>query len=136
MWKYFNHSDIKFFFFWIESNLTNDFGQSESQTTVGAMTPAQYQQVLLEEELFIKRQCDQILKHKPDLVVCEKGISDLAQHYFKVNGVTALRRLKRTENNRIARTVSATIVQRPEEIKESDVGKDCSLFEIRKIGDE
>ena len=120
----------------VGSHLTNFFLQSESQTTVEAMTPEQYQQVLLEEELFIKRQCDEILKHKPDLVVCEKGISDLAQHYFKVNGVTALRRLKRTENNRIARTVGATIVQRPEEIKESDVGKDCSLFEIRKIGDE
>jgi len=115
---------------------TLEYKKSESQTTVEAMTPEQYQQVLLEEELFIKRQCDEILKHKPDLVVCEKGISDLAQHYFKVNGVTALRRLKRTENNRIARTVGATIVQRPEEIKESDVGKDCSLFEIKKIGDE
>lgn len=50
--------------------------------------------------------------------------------------VTALRRVRKTDNNRIARATGATIVNRVEDIQESDVGTRCGLFEIEKIGDE
>ena len=52
------------------------------------------------------------------------------------NNITALRRLRKTDNNRIARAVGAVIVNRVEEAKESDLGTKCGLFEVRKIGDE
>lgn len=61
---------------------------------------------------------------------------DLVQHYFVKNNITALRRLRKTDSNRIARATGATIVNRVEEIKESDIGTKCGLFEVRKIGDE
>lgn len=48
----------------------------------------------------------------------------------------AFRRLRKTDNNRIARAVGATVVSRPDEIQESDIGTGCGLFEVRKIGDE
>lgn len=44
--------------------------------------------------------------------------------------------MRKTDNNRIARACGATIVNRPEEIKESDVGTGCGLFEVSKIGEE
>jgi len=47
-----------------------------------------------------------------------------------------IRRIRKTDNNRIARVTGATIVNRPEELQESDVGTGCGLFEIKKIGDE
>ncbi len=50
--------------------------------------------------------------------------------------VTALRRVRKTDNNRIARATGATIVNRVEDLQESDVGTQCGLFEIEKIGDE
>lgn len=50
--------------------------------------------------------------------------------------VTALRRVRKTDNNRIARATGATIVNRVEDLQESDVGTKCGLFEIEKIGDE
>lgn len=50
--------------------------------------------------------------------------------------VTALRRVRKTDNNRIARASGATIVNRVEDLQESDVGTKCGLFEIEKIGDE
>ena len=81
--------------------------------------------------------CDAILKHKPDIVITEKGLSDLAQHeLLKKGNVTCFRRLRKTDNNRVARATGATIVNRPEELQESDVGTNCGLFEVRKIGDE
>lgn len=48
---------------------------------------------------------DEIVALKPDLIFTEKGISDLAQHFLVKNGITALRRLKKTDNNRLARYV-------------------------------
>lgn len=50
--------------------------------------------------------------------------------------ITALRRVRKTDNNRIARATGATIVNRVEDLQESDVGTRCGLFEIEKIGDE
>lgn len=47
--------------------------------------------------------CDDIIRLKPDLIFTEKGISDLAQHFLVKAGITALRRLKKTDNNRLAR---------------------------------
>ena len=50
--------------------------------------------------------------------------------------VTALRRVRKTDNNRIARATGATIVNRVDDLQESDVGTLCGLFDISKIGDE
>ena len=65
-----------------------------------------------------------------------RGLDERAQHWFVKAGVTALRRLRKTDNNRLARVTGATIVSRTEELKESDVGTLCGRFEIKKIGDE
>ncbi len=64
------------------------------------------------EEEYIERQCQEIVKHKPDLVVTEKGLSDLAMHFLTKAGISAIRRLRKTDNNRIARATGATIVHR------------------------
>lgn len=61
---------------------------------------------------------------------------DEAQHWFVKHNVTALRRLQKSYNNRVARATGANIVTAPHLLKESDVGTKCGLFEVRKIGDE
>ena len=80
--------------------------------------------------------CSAILKWKPDVVITEKGVSDLAQHFLLKQNISCIRRVRKTDNNRIARVSGAKIVNRPEEIQESDIGLDCHLFQIKKIGDE
>jgi len=50
--------------------------------------------------------------------------------------ISVIRRLRKTDNNRIARVSGAKIVNHPAEIQESDIGKECGLFDISKIGDE
>ncbi|KAJ2542324.1 T-complex protein 1 subunit gamma [Coemansia sp. RSA 1853] len=88
------------------------------------------------EEEQIKAMCEKIAALKPDLVVTEKGVSDLAQHFLVKNNITALRRMRKTDNNRIARATGARIVTSVDELKEEDVGTDCGLFSVDKIGDE
>ncbi|KAG5459621.1 MAG: T-complex protein 1 subunit gamma, partial [Olpidium bornovanus] len=61
---------------------------------------------------------------------------DLAQHFLLKNNITALRRARKTDNNRIARACGATIVNRVDDLKESDVGTKCGLFSVEKIADE
>lgn len=59
--------------------------------------------VLEMEEEYIKSICEDIIKFKPDLVITEKGISDLAQHYLVKANISAIRRVRKSDNNRIAR---------------------------------
>lgn len=68
------------------------------------------------EEEYIRDICAEIIKHKPDVVITEKGLSDLAMHFLTKAGISAIRRLRKTDNNRIARACGATIVHRAEGI--------------------
>ncbi|KAK4190147.1 chaperonin Cpn60/TCP-1 family [Podospora australis] len=113
-----------------------EYKKGESQTAIEISKEEDWNRVLQIEEEQVKSMCEHILALNPDLVITEKGVSDLAQHYLMKGNVTALRRVRKTDNNRIARATGATIVNRVEDLQESDVGTDCGLFEIEKIGDE
>jgi len=113
-----------------------EYKKAESQFSIELSSEEHWTQILKTEEEYVSRLCNDILKFKPDIVVTEKGVSDLAQHHFLKAGVSAFRRARKTDNNRLARACGATIVNRTDEIKESDVGTGCGLFEVRKIGDE
>lgn len=113
-----------------------EYKKGENQTNAELMKEEDWATLLHMEEEYIEQLCVQIIKFKPDLVITEKGLSDLASHYLSKAGISAIRRLRKTDNNRIARACGATIVNRPEEIQESDVGTGCGLFEVKKIGDE
>ena len=112
---------------------TLEYKKGESALEIQLERQGDFEKLLEIEEEFIRRMCYDILKFKPDIVITEKGCSDLAQHFFVKNGVTALRRFKKTDNNRIARACGATIVNRPEDLQESFVGTKCGLFEVRKV---
>jgi len=113
-----------------------EYKKAESQMNIEVTEEGQWTQILQLEEAYIKSMCDDIIQFKPDLVITEKGVSDLAQHYFVKHNITALRRLRKTDNNRIARACGATIINRTDEIQESDIGTGAGLFKVEKIGDE
>ncbi|KAI5651565.1 TCP-1/cpn60 chaperonin family domain-containing protein [Phthorimaea operculella] len=113
-----------------------EYKKGESQTNIEIQGEQDFTKLLQLEEEHVQRQCEDIIALKPDIVFTEKGVSDLAQHYLVKAGITAIRRLRKTDNNRLARACGATIVNRTEELKESDVGTQAGKFEIKKIGDE
>lgn len=113
-----------------------EYKKGESQTNVEIIGDTDFTRMLQIEEEHVARICAEIIAVKPDLVFTEKGVSDLAQHYLVKAGITAIRRLRKTDNLRIARACGATIVNRTEELTEKDVGTGCGLFEIKKLGDE
>ncbi|ORX91562.1 T-complex protein 1 subunit gamma [Basidiobolus meristosporus CBS 931.73] len=113
-----------------------EYKKGESQTNIEITKEEDWNRILQIEEEQIKALCDKIIELKPDLVITEKGVSDLAQHYLLKANITALRRVRKTDNNRIAKATGATIVNRVDDLKDADVGTQCGLFSVEKIGDE
>ncbi|KAG6831368.1 T-complex protein 1 subunit gamma [Tephrocybe sp. NHM501043] len=123
-----------------------EYKKGESQTNMEISKDGDWERAQTIEEEQVKALVMRILEFKPDLVITEKGVSgellaaddqeDLAQHLLEKYNVSALRRVRKSDNNRIALAVGATIVNRVEDLRESDVGTQCGLFNIEKIGDE
>ncbi|KAF8801753.1 T-complex protein 1 [Phlegmacium glaucopus] len=113
-----------------------EYKKGESQTNMEFSKEADWSRAQEIEEQQIKDLCHKLLEFKPDLVITEKGVSDIAQHILEQNNVSAIRRVRKSDNNRIALSVGATIVNRIEDLNDADVGTECGLFHIEKIGDE
>ncbi|KAH6910878.1 TCP-1/cpn60 chaperonin family-domain-containing protein [Coprinopsis sp. MPI-PUGE-AT-0042] len=111
-----------------ESQTNMEFSKEieEEQMNPISSSPKRVSQVRLTSLSFSKRA--QLLTPTPK--------TDLAQHVFERANVSCIRRVRKTDNNRIALAVGATIVNRVEDIRESDVGTECGLFKVEKIGDE
>lgn len=113
-----------------------EYKKAESQTNMEMSKETDMAAALQAEINEIAVMCAAITRVKPDVVVTEKGVSDIAQHFLMQHNISVLRRARKTDNNRIARVTGAKILNRPEELQESDVGTQCGLFEVRLLGDE
>lgn len=114
-----------------------EYKKGESMTNMEFTKEDDFRKALEMEETEVLRMCRHILKVKPDIVITEKGVSDIAQHFLlKEGNISCIRRVRKTDNNRISRICGATICNRPEELEEKDVGTDCASFEIKKLGDD
>merc|ERR1711971_663060 len=65
-----------------------EYKKGESQTNIEIMKEDDFSKILEQEETFIRKICEEIIKFKPDLVITEKGVSDLAQHFLSKEGIT------------------------------------------------
>ncbi|EAY00024.1 chaperonin subunit gamma CCTgamma, putative [Trichomonas vaginalis G3] len=113
-----------------------EYRKGESITTIEITGENDYANILAEEEQQVRQMCEAVIATGANLVVVEKGISDLACHYLAEAGITALRRFQQVQLDRIAACTGATIVTRPSEATEADLGTKCGVFDCRKIGDE
>merc|ERR1712048_388480 len=110
-----------------------EYKKGESQTNVEITKESDWEKLLQQEEEGIKKMCDDVIKVRPDVVVTEKGVSDLAQHFLYKANISVIRRVRKTDNNRIARVTGAHVANRTEELTESMVGTRCGLFKIKKL---
>jgi T-complex protein 1 subunit gamma len=113
-----------------------EYNKGESQTNIEISKEADFDRYLQIEEEWVLETCRQLIALKPDVVVTEKGCSELAQHYLMKGGVTVLRRMRKTDNTRLALATGATIGHRVDMLKECDVGTKCGLYEVRHIASE
>ncbi len=108
---------------------------TETDAKIQINDPRQLQAFLDQEEIMIKAMVDSIIKSGATVVLCQKGIDDLAQHYLAKAGIYAARRVKQSDMEKLARATGATIVSSIKELNKNDLGY-AGLIEEITISDE
>ncbi len=108
---------------------------TEIDAKIQITDPAQMQAFLDQEEKMIKGLVDRIIQSGANVLVCQKGIDDMAQHFFAKAGIYAVRRVKKSDMEKLARATGAKIVTSIEDLNSSDLGN-AGTVEEKKVGDE
>ncbi|MCE4624779.1 MAG: TCP-1/cpn60 chaperonin family protein [Desulfurococcales archaeon] len=90
---------------------------------------------LEEETKLLKEMVDKIAEIGADVVITQKGIDEVAQHFLAKHGIMAVRRVKRSDIEKIARATGAKIVTSLRDLKPEDLGY-ADLVEERKVGED
>ncbi len=109
--------------------------KTEIDAEIRISSPEQMQAFLEEEEKILKEMVEKIRESGANVVFCQKGIDDLAQYYLARAGVLAVRRVKKSDMEKLARATGARIVTRVEDISPEVLGS-AELVEERKVADE
>jgi thermosome len=98
-------------------------------------TPDQIEAFLDQEEVMLKAMAEKITKSGANVVICQKGIDDMAQHFLAKKGVLAVRRAKKSDMEKLAKATGGKIVTKLDDITTADLGY-AALVEERRIGDD
>ncbi|MEM3374623.1 MAG: thermosome subunit beta [Candidatus Woesearchaeota archaeon] len=108
---------------------------TETDAKIQITDPNQLQAFLDMEERMLKNMVDKIVKSKANVVLCQKGIDELAQHFLAKNGIYAVRRVKKSDMDKLAKATGAKIITNLDDLNENDLGY-AELVEESKVGDE
>ncbi|MBU1245466.1 MAG: TCP-1/cpn60 chaperonin family protein [Nanoarchaeota archaeon] len=108
---------------------------TETDAKIQITDPSQMQMFIDQEENMLKNMVDLVVKSGANVVFCQKGIDDIAQHYLAKAGIFACRRVKQSDMQKLARATGARIVTNLKDLSSSDLGKAGTVIE-KKIGDE
>ncbi len=108
--------------------------KTEVEAKIQIRDPTQMQAFLDEEEKTLKGMVDKVKKSGANVLVCEKGIDDLAQHYLAKEGIYAVRRVKRSDMEKMSKATGAKIITNLDDLKASELGASEQVEEV-KIAD-
>ncbi len=109
--------------------------ETEIDAKIRITDPDMLQKFIEQEEKMIKDMVDKIVEAGANVVFCQKGIDDLAQYYLAKSGVLAVRRVKQSDIEKIAKATGAKIITDLRDIKPEDLGE-AELVEERKVGED
>jgi len=109
--------------------------KTEIDAKINIETPEQINAFLNQEESIIREMTDKIVESGAKVVICQKGIDDMAQHFLSKKGIIAIRRAKKSDMEKLAKATGATIVTNLATITSKDLGF-AALVEERKIGED
>ncbi|MBK5112835.1 MAG: TCP-1/cpn60 chaperonin family protein [Candidatus Heimdallarchaeota archaeon] len=117
----------------IDDNI--EIQKTEFSAEIKIEETSQMQAFLDREEQMIEEMVETITKSGANVLVCQKGIDDLAQHFLAKKGVLAIRRVKKSDMEKMARATDGKIVSTLHDLKKSDLGAAGKVEQI-KIGDD
>ena len=116
-------------------NVALEYKKTDVNAKINISSPGQAQAFLDEEEQMVHNMVDKVLKSKANVIFCQKGIDDVALHYLTKAGVLAVRRIKKSDCENLARATGATIVNSVDAVTSKDLGF-AGLVEEKKVSGE
>jgi len=109
--------------------------KTEIDAKIEITSPDQLQAFLDQEEKMLKDMVEKIAKSGANVLVCQKGIDDVAQHFLAKSGIYAVRRVSDSDMKKIAKATGGKVVSNLHDLGKDDLGF-AGVVEERKIGDD
>lgn len=109
--------------------------KTEFDAKINIESPEQMDAFLKQEETMLKEMVEKIAKSGANVIICQKGIDDLAQHYLARKGILAARRAKKSDIEKLAKATGGKIITNLDDLSKDDLGH-AEVVEERKIGDD
>jgi thermosome len=109
--------------------------KTEFDAKINIESPDQIEAFLKQEEAMLKDMAEKIIAAGANVVICQKGIDDMAQYFLARKGIIAVRRAKKSDMEKLAKATGGKIVTKLDDITSTDLGY-AALVEERKIGDD
>jgi len=116
-------------------NVPLEVRSTEIDSKISITDPSQMQDFIDMEEKMLRKIVDKVVKSKANVVICQKGIDDLAQHFLAKEGIYAIRRVKESDMKALAKATGAKIINNLTDLSEKDLGH-AGNVENTKVGDE
>ena len=113
-------------------NSALEIEKTEFDAKINITNPAQIHQFLDEETRMLKSMVEKITESGANVLICQKGIDDMAQHYLAKAGILSIRRAKESDMTKLAKATGGRIVSGLESLSKRDIGQ-AGLVEERKI---
>ena len=116
-------------------NSALEIKKTEIEGKINIKNPSQIQSFLDEEDKTFHRMVDAVKAAGANVVICQKGIDDVVLHYLAKEGIYAVKQVKESDVQKLARATGAKIVTGFKDLGASDLGS-AAKVEERKVGDD
>ena len=113
-------------------NTALEISKTETDAKINISNPQQMKSFLDEENRMLKTIVDKVIGSGATVVLCQKGIDDMAQHYLAKAGILAVRRVKESDMTKLAKATGARIVTNLDDLFEKDLGS-AALIQEKKV---
>ena len=113
-------------------NCPLEIEKTEFDAKININNPEQIQQFINEENMMLKAMVDKISITEANVVLCQKGIDEMAQHYLAKSGILSVRRIKESDMFKLSKATGARLITNIDDLTQEDLGH-ANLVEERHI---
>jgi len=113
-------------------NAALEVEKTEMSAEIRISDPTQMQQFLEEENRMLKSMVDKIHSIGANVLICQKGIDDISQHYLSKHGIMAVRRVKESDMTKLAKATGGRITTNLDDISTNDLGS-AEIVQQKKV---
>ena len=113
-------------------NAALEVEKTEMSAEIRISDPTQMQQFLEEENKMLKSMVDKIHSIGANVLICQKGIDDISQHYLSKHGIMAVRRVKESDMTKLAKATGGRITTSLDDISTNDLGS-AEIVQQKKV---